>query len=229
MASGTIRSSLFAATDEARIPDSVVGQIADIFSGDIDFHRALRKGDRFSVVYEALEGDGEPLRTGRVLSRRVRQRRARPWFQADVVPGSPASKGGYYTLDGKSLRRATWPRRWRSRASPAASRCASTRSCTNGTPTSGIDYAGAIGTPVRSVGDGVVEFAGWQNGFGNVVMIRHHNNDDTVYAHLSRIDVRARPERQPGPATSAPSAPPAGPPARICISSSGSMACTRIR
>ena len=68
MASGTIQSSLFAATDDARIPDGVAVQMAEIFSGDIDFHRALRKGDRFVVVYETLEGDGEPLRSGRVLS-----------------------------------------------------------------------------------------------------------------------------------------------------------------
>jgi general L-amino acid transport system substrate-binding protein len=66
LASGTIQSSLFAATDEARIPDAVAIQVAEIFSGDIDFHRALRKGDRFSIVYETLEGDGEALRSGRV-------------------------------------------------------------------------------------------------------------------------------------------------------------------
>ena len=68
LASGTIHSSLFAATDDARIPDSIAMQLAEIFSGDIDFHRALRKGDRFSVTYETLEGDGEPLRAGRVLN-----------------------------------------------------------------------------------------------------------------------------------------------------------------
>ena len=67
LASGTIQSSLFAATDDARIPDAVAVQLAEIFAGDIDFHRALRKGDRFSVVYETLEADGEPLRSGRVL------------------------------------------------------------------------------------------------------------------------------------------------------------------
>jgi murein DD-endopeptidase MepM/ murein hydrolase activator NlpD len=55
----------------------------------------------------------------------------------------------------------------------------------------GIDFAGAIGTPVRTVGDGQVEFSGWQNGFGNVVMVRHNGSDETVYAHLSRIDVHA--------------------------------------
>ena len=52
MGNGTIHTSLFAATDEADIPDSVASQLADIFAGDIDFHRALRKGDRFAVVYD---------------------------------------------------------------------------------------------------------------------------------------------------------------------------------
>ena len=54
----------------------------------------------------------------------------------------------------------------------------------------GVDYAAPTGTPVRSVGDGVVDFAGVQNGFGNVVIIKHRNNHETVYAHLSRIGVR---------------------------------------
>jgi murein DD-endopeptidase MepM/ murein hydrolase activator NlpD len=54
----------------------------------------------------------------------------------------------------------------------------------------GVDYGAPIGTPARSVGDGTVEFAGWQNGYGNVVKIRHTNDRSTLYAHLSRIDVR---------------------------------------
>jgi murein DD-endopeptidase MepM/ murein hydrolase activator NlpD len=54
----------------------------------------------------------------------------------------------------------------------------------------GVDYAAPSGTPVRSVGDGVVEFAGTQNGFGNVVFVQHRRQHTTVYAHLSRINVR---------------------------------------
>ena len=54
----------------------------------------------------------------------------------------------------------------------------------------GVDYAAPTGTPVRSVGDGVVEFAGVQGGFGNVVFVSHRNNNTTVYGHLSRIDVK---------------------------------------
>ena len=51
-------------------------------------------------------------------------------------------------------------------------------------------YSAPIGTPVRSVGDGVVDFAGRQNGYGNVIEIKHSNQRSTLYAHLSRIDVR---------------------------------------
>jgi murein DD-endopeptidase MepM/ murein hydrolase activator NlpD len=62
----------------------------------------------------------------------------------------------------------------------------------------GTDFAAPTGTPVRSVGLGRVQFAGWQNGFGNVVHIDHGNGDTTVYAHLSHIDVRAHESVQRG-------------------------------
>ena len=103
LGSGTIQTSLFAATDDANIPDNVATQLADVFAGDIDFQRALRKGDRFSVVYESLEADGEALRTGRVLSAEfvnAGKTLQAFWFQ------EPGSKGGYYNADGKSLRHA---------------------------------------------------------------------------------------------------------------------------
>lgn len=201
LASGTIKSSLFAATDDARIPDAVAIQLAEIFSGDIDFHRALRKGDYFSVAYEALEGDGEPLRAGRVLSAEfinAGKTHQAMWFQEPVTSGSAAlasathtlTKGGYYTLAGESLRRAFL-------ASPMEFSRVSSGFKMRFHPILqtwrahlGVDYAAPTGTPVRSVADGVVDFAGVQNGFGNVVMVKHANNNTTVYAHLSRINVR---------------------------------------
>ncbi len=195
MASGTISSSLFAATDDARIPDSVSSQLAEIFSGDIDFHRALRKGDRFSVVYETLEGDGEPLRAGRLLSAEFvngGKTHQAMWFQEPVAPGASqaARKGGYYTLAGESLKRAFL-------AAPLAFSRITSGFKMRFHPILqvwrahlGVDYAAPVGTAVRSVGDGVVEFSGVQNGFGNVVKIKHQNQTSTVYAHLSRINVR---------------------------------------
>lgn len=193
LASGTIRSSLFAATDESNIPDSVAVQLAEIFASDIDFHRSLRKGDRFSVVYEALEADGEPLRAGRVLSAEFvnnNKSYSAMWF-ADGKPAGSASKGGgYYTLDGQSLRRSFL-------ASPLEFSRVSSGFKMRFHPILqqwrahlGVDYAAPTGTPVRSVGDGEVEFAGVQTGFGNVVFVKHRDNRTTVYAHLSRISVR---------------------------------------
>ena len=194
MASGTITSSLFAATDEARIPDSVSSQLAEIFSGDIDFHRALRKGDRFSVVYEALEGDGETLRAGRVLSTEfvnAGKTFQAMWFQEpQTTAATTPRKGGYYTLAGESLKRAFL-------ASPIEFSRVTSGFKMRFHPILqvwrahlGVDYAAPTGTAVRSVGDGMVEFAGRQNGFGNVVKVKHQNQTSTVYAHLSKINVR---------------------------------------
>jgi murein DD-endopeptidase MepM/ murein hydrolase activator NlpD len=197
LASGTIQTSLFAATDDAKIPDAIAIQVAEIFSSDIDFHRALRKGDRFSVVYESLEGDGESLRTGRVLSAEFVNNGKTfqaMWFQ-DPVAGNASSvdnrnKGGYFTLDGRSLRRSFL-------ASPMEFSRISSGFKMRFHPILqtwkahlGIDYAAPTGAPVRSIGNGTVEFAGVQNGFGNVVFINHGNNRVTVYGHLSRINVR---------------------------------------
>jgi murein DD-endopeptidase MepM/ murein hydrolase activator NlpD len=188
LASGSIRSSLFAATDEARIPDAVAIQLAEIFSGDIDFYRSLRKGDRFSVVYESLEADGEPLRPGRVLSADfVNNGKAfsAVWFQEPS-----AAKGQYYTLDGNSLRKAFL-------ASPLEFSRVTSGFGGRMHPIAkqfrmhnGVDYAAPTGTPIRSVGDGIVEFAGVQRGYGNVVEIKHRDGKSTLYAHMHTIAVR---------------------------------------
>ncbi|TSE31985.1 Murein DD-endopeptidase MepM [Tepidimonas thermarum] len=187
MASGTIRTSLFAATDAARLPDSIASQLADLFSGDIDFRRDLRAGDSFGVVYEALEADGEVLRYGRLLGAEFRnagRRHQLVWFQP------PQGRGAYYNLQGESLQRAFL-------ASPLAFSRVSSGYGMRFHPVHGdrrahmgVDYAAPTGTPVRSVADAVVEFAGWQRGYGNVVILQHKQNRKTLYAHLSRIDVR---------------------------------------
>jgi murein DD-endopeptidase MepM/ murein hydrolase activator NlpD len=193
LGSGTIRSSLFAATDDAHLPDPVASQLAEIFASDIDFHHELRKGDTFSVMYEALTADGEPIAwsqqaAGRVLAAEFvngGQHHSAVWFK-----GSGDAKGGYYDLAGKSKRGAFL-------ASPLAFSRITSGFALRLHPILqqwrrhlGVDYAAPSGTPVRSVGDGTVEFAGWQNGYGNVVQIRHDGARETLYAHLSRIDVR---------------------------------------
>lgn len=188
LAGGIIQSSLFAATDASNIPDAVAVQMAELFSANIDFRRALRKGDRFSVVYETLEADGEPLSSGRVLSAEFvnnGKTHEAVWFQE-----AGHAKGAYYTLAGESMRRAYL-------ASPVEFSRVTSGFKMRMHPILktwrahlGTDFAAPTGTAVRTVGDGVVEFAGVQNGFGNVVFVKHRNQHVTVYAHLSRIDVR---------------------------------------
>jgi len=186
LASGIVRTSLFAATDDAGIPDAVASQLADVFDGAIDF-RALRKGDRFAVVYETFEADGQALRTGRVLSAEIEsgsKTHQAIWFQ------EPGQKGAYYQPDGKSLAAAYL-------ASPVEFSRISSGFAMRLHPIlnswrqhKGTDFAAPTGTAVRTVGDGVVEFAGTQSGYGNMIVIKHRGNQETAYAHLSRIDVK---------------------------------------
>ncbi|XHS80020.1 peptidoglycan DD-metalloendopeptidase family protein [Burkholderiaceae bacterium UC74_6] len=192
LASGEIRSSLFAATDEARIPDAIAQQMTDMFSGDIDFHRELRKGDRFSLVFETRTADGEPVTWegagGQILASEFVNNGHT--YQAAWFLDKSTGKGGYYGFDGQSKQRAFL-------ASPLAfSRVTSGFSMRfhpilqTWKQHLGVDYGAPKGTAVRNVGDGVVTTAGWMNGFGNVVQIQHSGGRSTVYAHLSRIDVK---------------------------------------
>lgn len=183
-----IQTSLFASSDEAGIPDSIAMQLADIFAGDIDFQRSLRKGDRFTVSYETLEADGETLKIGKVLSAEFVNKGQT--FQAMWFQESTDQTGGYYTLAGQSMRRVYL-------ASPLAlSRVTSGFSMRfhpilqTWRAHLGVDYAAPQGTPVRNVGQGVVETAGMQGGYGNVVVVKHKNGHSTVYAHLSKILVK---------------------------------------
>ena len=188
LGSATISSSLFAATDEANIPDAVAVQLAEIFSGQIDFSRSLRKGDRLSVVYEDLQADGESMRSGKVLSTEfVNNGKSN---QAVLFQDAASSKGQYYTFDGQSLRKAflASPLEFTRMSSGYGIRV---HPITNDKRAhKGIDYAAPTGTPVRTVGDGVVEFAGNQRGYGNVIEIKHRDGKSTLFAHLSRIGVQ---------------------------------------
>jgi len=183
MAAGVIETSLFAATDSAGLSDAVAVQLADIFSGEIDFHRDLQPGDRFSVVYEALFAGGEFLRAGRIVAaeftNKARSYRA-VYFQ------DPQGRGGYYTPEGKNVRKAFL------RSPLEFSRITSGFTSARLHPVlkiwrahKGVDYGAPVGAPVRATADGVVEFAGWRGGYGRAIVVRHPNGYSTLYGHLS--------------------------------------------
>ena len=190
-ASGQVRSTLFEAADTAGLPDGVTMQVAELFGNDIDFRQDLRRGDVFSVVYENLTADGEPVTwsegAGRVLAARfVNKGQAHEalWF-AD----GNGSRGQYFDFNGRSKAHIFL-------ASPLAFSRVTSGFAMRFHPLlkswrqhAGVDYAAPQGTPVRSIGDGTVVFAGRQGGYGNVVHVRHGGERVSVYAHLSRIDV----------------------------------------
>jgi murein DD-endopeptidase MepM/ murein hydrolase activator NlpD len=192
--SGEIETSLFAATDIAGVPEMIAVQLAEIFSSDIDFHRDLRRGDRFSVVYEALAADGEFVGFGRVLSAEfVNQGKV---FRA-VYFRDAQGRSGYYTPDGRNMRKAFL------RSPIEFSRVTSGFSDSRFHPMlrtwrahKGIDYGAPTGTRVRATADGYVTFAGRKGGYGNVVTVRHPNGYTTLYAHLSGIGQGVRQGRR---------------------------------
>lgn len=184
MRTGVIRSSLFAATDAAQIPDNVAAQIVDMFSTDIDFGSDLRRGDRFNVVYETFWMNGEYVYSGRVLAGEFMNGPAT--YQA-VWFNEQGKSGGYYSFDGKSLKKAFLK-------SPLEFTRISSGFSMRRHPISGmwkahkgVDFAAATGTPIRAAGDGTITFVGQQRGYGNVIMIKHWANYSTVYGHMSRF------------------------------------------
>ncbi|HYJ17574.1 MAG TPA: M23 family metallopeptidase, partial [Burkholderiales bacterium] len=142
-----------------------------------------RRGDRFSVVYEALAADGEFVGFGRVLAAEfVNQGRS---FRA-VFFRDNEGRNGFYTPDGRNMRKAFL------RSPIEFSRVTSGFSNSRFHPVlkawrahKGIDYGASTGTRVRVTADGFVTFVGRKGGYGNVVTVRHPNGYTTLYAHLS--------------------------------------------
>lgn len=180
-----IRSSLFAATDAADIPDSVAIQMAEIFSSDIDFHSDLRKGDRFVVIYEAKYNNGNLVNTGQVLAAEFTNQGKT--YKA-VMYRNPEGKVAYYTPEGKSLHKSFL------RSPLEFTRISSGFTLGRFHPIlqkmrahKGVDLAAPIGTRIKAPADGVVQFVGVKGGYGNVIYLQHSGGVTTVYGHLSRF------------------------------------------
>jgi murein DD-endopeptidase MepM/ murein hydrolase activator NlpD len=185
-----IASSLFGAADAIGLPDAVTVALAELFGGDIDFLQDLRRGDRFSVLYETRHIDGEPVGTGRIIAAEFENRSQRHtafhWRDAD-------GRDAWYTIDGRSTRKAFL------RSPMEFSRMTSGFSLARLHPIfqtlrahKGVDYAAPAGTPVRATADGAVTLAGVSGGYGNTVQLRHSGAYSTLYAHLSRVAPHVR-------------------------------------
>lgn len=194
MKSGSISSSLIAATDDAGIPDPIASSFAEVFSSEVDMFRDVRAGDRFAMVYEMLYVNGAPSRPGRLLvAEFVNQGRKLQALHFKDESG----RESYFAPNGRSLRQAFL------RSPLEFSRVTSGFSSARLHPVlqvwrahKGIDYGAPTGTRVRVTAEGTVVHSGWQNGYGNTVVVQHSQGYRTLYGHLSAISRDVRPGRK---------------------------------
>lgn len=183
-ASGTIDSSLFHAGARAGMNDNLIMELVGIFGWDIDFALDIRRGDRFSVVYESLYKDGEYVRNGDIIAAEFTNR-GRSYRAVRYTSGT--GETDYYAPDGSSMRKAFL--RTPVKFSRISSGFGKRRHPTLGTMRNhhGVDYAARTGTPIRATGDGRITRRGRHGGYGNTVEIRHGGRYSTLYAHMHRF------------------------------------------
>lgn len=187
---GKIEGSLFEGVTRAGESPELAMRIADIFTWDLDFYTDPRPGDTFRVVVEKKKvSGGQTIAYGRILAAEY-DNDGRPYRA--VLFHDPAGVPAYYTPDGKSLKKAFLhsPLKFAAVITSHFSYSRFHPILKVYRPHLGTDYAAPIGTPVQSIGDGRVIFAGRKGGDGNLVRIQHSNGYQTYYMHLSRILVR---------------------------------------
>ena len=181
---GRIDSSLFLAGQAAGLPDKTIMEMAEIFGWDVDFALDIRAGDQFSIIYEELYNYDEKIRNGAILAAEfVNQGRHIRALRYVNEKG----RSQYFSPDGDSMRKAFL------RTPVAFSRISSYFGKRKHPVLStvrnhnGVDYAARTGTPIKSTGDGRIEYAGRKGGYGRTVIVRHGNIYTTLYAHMSKL------------------------------------------
>ena len=188
---GEITSSLYVAMTQAaaafpeRARAELAWSLADIYEYRVDMSRDLRVGDRFRVLAERSAGPGGAVRVGNILAARFVT--SGKEIEAVRYLKDGEKRARYYDAEGKSLHTGFLraPLAFRRISSVFGMRKHPIRGTWRAH--TGTDYAAKSGTPVRSVGDGAVIYAGWRGGYGNTVEVRHPNGFVTRYAHLSRF------------------------------------------
>lgn len=190
VSSGTIEQSLYLAAEQADLKQSTIMALADIFQWELDFARDIRSGDRFSVVYDRLYREGRYIGDGDILA-------------AEFVRGGKiysavrftTDKGvtGYYSPDGRSKRRSFLRHpvdvvRITSKFDP--NRLHPVLNTTRAHR--GVDYGSPHGSPIYATADGTISYAGVKGAYGNMVKVRHGQNVDTLYAHMSKISDKTK-------------------------------------
>ena len=187
---GEIRDSFYKSAKDVGIPDSIIMDFAYIFGWDIDFIFDVRKGDKFSVIYETEFSEGEKISSGDIVfaefTNREKKYIAQRFF--DDVQGKQ-----YFNENGENVKKAFL------RAPLDFAYISSHFNPNRMHPIlhkikahNGVDYAAKRNTPVKASGDGVISFIGRQSGYGRTVEIKHGGNIKTLYAHLERFNTKLK-------------------------------------
>ena len=183
-AHGVVEGSLFAAGEKAGLSETMVLKLADVFKYDIDFIKDLKRGDRFTVVYDDIYRDGKYSGAGNIIAAEFLNNGHRyTAYRFKQSDGEVA----YYSEDGRPLRKALL------RTPVSFTRISSTFGMRKDPVLGftrlhkGVDYAAPIGTPIHAAGNGVITVRGWVHGFGNFIAIRNTPKYTTEYGHMSRF------------------------------------------
>ena len=181
----SIETSLYGSAARVGIPASIVAEMIRIYSYDIDFQRDIRRGDKVEILYEIYETeDGDFAHYGDVLY-------ANLMVGGNNIPvyryKDKNNRVDYYRENGTSLRRILMQ-------TPVDGARMSSGFGMRRHPVlgynkmhKGVDFAASRGTPIYAAGNGVIEKAGRNGGYGNYIRIRHNNGLKTAYAHMKKF------------------------------------------
>jgi len=181
---GRIETSLYESMVQLGQSPELTMRFADIFAWQIDFLTEPRPGDTFKFIWEKSYKEGKEFSDGRIL---VAQYLGEEGSHTAILFEDPEGHKDYYTVKGESLRKEFLrsPLNYR-RISSHFSYRRFHPILKYYRPHFGIDYAAPFGTPVVSIGDGVVTYVGWKGDYGRFVKIRHRNGYYSTYGHFSR-------------------------------------------
>jgi murein DD-endopeptidase MepM/ murein hydrolase activator NlpD len=185
-ASGSVENSLFEDGQKAGLHPTLLSQLADIFTWDIDLEKEIRQGDSFKILYEQRSRKGRGTKVSlRILAAELisaGEKLTAIYFEKQK------GQGNYYSPDGRSLARSflRFPLEFTSITSHFAHARFHPLLKVN-LPHTGVDFAAQRGTPVRAVGDGVIALADRNGPYGKTVEIQHDSTYTTRYAHLEKF------------------------------------------
>lgn len=187
---GTIETSMYQEALAQGIDERAIIDLATVFQWSVDFALDVRVGDTFKFTYEERYRDGKYIMPGKILAGRYVNDNT-PYYAFYFEESEENT--GYFDKDGNSVQKiflkAPVAYRYISSGFTYGSRYVQAFNVSTGHRA--IDYAAPYGTPVRSVGDGTVIYAGWNGSYGNFVTVHHNGTYSTNYAHLSRFAVRS--------------------------------------